>query len=230
MENILVVDDEKEIADLIELYLMNENYRVYKFYSSDNILEFLSTNSIDLAILDVMLSNMNGFELCRKIREKYHFPIIFLTAKIDETDKLDGFAFGADDYITKPFRSLDLLARVKSQIRRYKVYSKESKESENAITLREIRISKEKHEMRLNDKKINLTPIEFEIVWYLCKNSGRVVTNDELYKEVWKEKYYDNDNNTIMVHIRHIREKMNDVGKKAKYIITIWGVGYEIEK
>lgn len=228
MNNILVIDDEKEIADLIEVHLINENYNVYKFYNSDKILDFLSITKIDLAILDVMMPDINGFELCKLIREKYNFPIIFLSAKVEEVDKLYGFSVGADDYITKPFRHLELLARVKSHIRRNQLYSKNNEQE--IIEFRDIIINRDKYEFLLNDKKVNLTPLEFEIMWYLCKNRGKVVRSEDLFRDVWKEKYYDNDNNTLMVHIRHIREKMNDTGKIPKYIITVWGIGYEIEK
>lgn len=227
MNNILICDDEKDIADLLEIYLENENYKVHKFYNSKEIMNYLENNQIDLAILDVMMPDINGFDLCVQIRKKYDFPIIFLTAKIDEIDKINGFTLGADDYIEKPFRSLELLARVKSHIRRYKMGNIQINDE---LCFREIRINKVKHEMYLNDEKIFLTPTEFSIMWCLCNNRGRVVTNDELFKSVWKEKYYEADNNTIMVHIRHIREKMNDIQNKPKYIETIWGVGYEIKE
>ena len=229
MKNILIVDDEKDIADLIELYLTNENYKVHKFYSPEKIMEYLTKNQIDLAILDIMMPKINGYDLCIKIRQKYDFPIIFLTAKTQEIDKIKGLSLGADDYVEKPFRILELMARVKSHLRRYNIYS-QNKNINNEIIIREIKINKDKHEIYFGGKKINLTPTEFLIMWYLCKNKGRVVTNDELFKVVWKDKYYEADNNTITVYIRHIREKLNDTGNNPKYIKTIWGVGYEIEK
>ena len=228
--NILVVDDEKEIADLIEIYLKNENYNVYKFYESKDVLEMLDKVKIDLAILDIMMPDIDGFALCNKIREKYMFPIIFVTAKIEAIDKINGFNLGADDYITKPFQPLELMARVKAQLRRYTKYNPNNEDSKNIISFQNIMINNKTHEFYFNDKKIELTPIEFAIMWCLCLNRGNVVKTDELFKEVWQEKYYGNDNNTIMVHIRHLREKMNDNGKKPKYIKTIWGVGYKIEK
>ena len=227
--NILVVDDEKPIADLIEIYLKNENFNVYKFYESKDILKTLEKVKIDLAILDVMMPFVDGFSLCQKIREKYNFPIIFVTAKVEEIDKISGFNFGADDYITKPFKPLELLARVKAQLRRYTKYNQNTHD-ENVIDFRNILINKKTHEFYFDDKKIELTPIEFSIMWYLCLNRGNVVKTEELFKEVWQEKYYEADNNTIMVHIRHLREKIHDVGKKSKCIITVWGVGYKIEK
>ncbi len=228
--NILVVDDEKEIADLIEIYLKNENYNVYKFYESKDILKTLEEVPIDLAILDIMMPDIDGFALCNKIREKYMFPIIFVTAKVEAIDKINGFNLGADDYITKPFQPLELVARVKAQLRRYTKYNQNTINNANVITFQNIMINNETHEFYFNDQKIELTPIEFSIMWILCLNRGNVVKTDELFKEVWQEKYYENDNNTIMVHIRHLREKMHDNGKKPKYIKTIWGVGYKIEK
>ena len=228
--NILVVDDEKAIADLIEIYLKNENYNVYKFYDSKNILELLEKVDIDLAILDVMMPDIDGFMLCHKIREKYNFPIIFVTAKVEEIDKISGLTIGADDYITKPFQPLELMARVKAQLRRYKKYNQSNNNDDNIIDFRDIVINNNTHEFYFKEKKIFLTKTEFAIMWYLCFNRGKVVKSDDLFKSVWQEKYYEIDNNTIMVHIRHLREKMQDTGKKPQYITTIWGVGYKIEK
>ena len=226
--NILVVDDEMEIADLIEIYLTNENYKVYKYYSSKNVLKILENVDIDLALLDVMMPDIDGFSLCQKIREKYKFPIIFITAKVEKIDKINGLTIGADDYITKPFEPLEMVARVKAQLRRYKNYNNLKKT--NIIDFRNIVINKDTHEFYLNEEKIELTPIEFEILWYLCSKRGSVVKTEELFKQVWQEKYYENDNNTVMVHIRHLREKMKDTLKKPKYIVTIWGVGYKIDE
>ena len=227
--NILVVDDEKEIADLIEIYLKNENYKVYKYYSSKNVLENLKEMHIDLAILDIMMPDIDGFSLCKNIRKTYNFPIIFVTAKVEDIDKISGLTIGADDYITKPFEPLELLARVKAQLRRYKKYNQNIFD-ENVIDFRNILINQNTHEFYLNNEKIELTPIEFKIIWYLCLNRGKVVKMEDLFSYVWQTKYLEKDNNTIMVHIRHLREKMNDISKKPKYIITVWGVGYKIEK
>lgn len=226
--NILVVDDEKEIADLIEIYLQNEGYQVYKYYSSKEVLEDIQTKQIDLAILDVMMPDIDGFSLCLKIREKYEFPIIFVTAKVEDMDKISGLTIGADDYVTKPFQPLELVARVKAQLRRYKKYN--HVEDENIIEFRNISINSETHECYYNEKKLDLTPIEFSILWCLCKNRGKVVKAEELFEEVWQEKYLEKDTNTIMVHIRHLREKMKDTNKNPKVILTVWGVGYKIEK
>ena len=229
MTNILVVDDEKEIADLIEIYLKNENYQVYKYYNSKNIPKDLENINIDLAILDVMMPDLDGFSICQKIREKYNFPIIFVTAKVEDIDKINGLSIGGDDYITKPFQPLELVARVKAQLRRYKKYNNRE-EDHNIIDFRGIVINNETHECYFNNQKLSLTPIEFLILWVLCENRGKVVKNEELFMQVWKDKYFEKDNNTIMVHIRHLREKMNDHGKNPKYIKTVWGEGYKIEK
>lgn len=245
--NILVADDEKEIADLIEIYLKNEDYQVYKYYDSKDILKDLEKLDIDLAILDVMMPELDGFLLCSKIREQYNFPIIFVTAKMEDIDKISGLALGADDYITKPFVPLELVARVKAQLRRYTKYgsvkteklkkdasfernSSVSGEEEEEIDFREIVINRRTHEFYLKEQKIELTPIEFSILWLLCKDRGSVIKTDELFREIWKEEYYEKDNNTVMVHIRHLREKMEDSGKKQKYIKTVWGIGYKIER
>ena len=184
---------------------------------------------MDLAILDVMMPEIDGFTLCNKIREKYTFPIIFATAKVEEIDKINGLMIGADDYVTKPFQPLELIARVKAQLRRSQKYNNSNQE-ENIIDFRGILINKDTHEFYFNEKKIDLTKIEFEILWLLCENRGKVIKTDELFSKVWGSKYFEKDNNTVMVHIRHLREKMNDIGKKPKYIKTVYGVGYKIEK
>lgn len=227
--NILIVDDEKEIADLVSIYLGNENFNVYKYYSSNDVLRDLNKMDIDLAILDVMMPEIDGFELCHRIREKYTFPIIFATAKVEDMDKITGLTIGADDYVTKPFQPLELVARVKAQLRRYQKYNNNKKE-ENVIDFRGILINNDTHEFYFNERLVELTKTEFSILWLLCENRGNVVKSDELFMNVWKEKYYERDNNTIMVHIRHLREKMNDSGRNPKYIKTIYGVGYKIEK
>ncbi len=229
--DILVVDDEKEIADLIELYLANESYTVHKFYNGRDALAYLETETPALAVLDVMLSDMNGFSICQKIRETQNFPIIMLTAKDEEIDKITGLTLGADDYMTKPFRPLELIARVKAQLRRFTMYNNVplQEEDQNTISVSGLVINKLNHTCTLNEKPLSLTPTEFSILWSLCKNRGEVVSSDRLFFDVWGEKYYSNNNNTIMVHIRHLREKMNDSSEKPKYIKTVWGVGYKIE-
>lgn len=229
-DRILVVDDEKAIADLIELYLRNENYIVFKSHNGQDALALVESEPLDLAILDVMLPDMTGFEICQKIREKHNFPIIMLTAKDEEIDKITGLTLGADDYITKPFRPLEMVARVKAQLRRYTRYNpSEPADEENVIAFAGLVIDKDAHECTLNERPLSLTPTEFDILWMLASNRGRVVSSEELFREVWGEKYF-TSNNTVMVHIRHLREKMNDSAENPKYIKTVWGVGYKIEK
>lgn len=229
---ILVLDDEEEIADLVEVYLKNEGFTVKKFYQSTDALQCIESIRLDLAILDVMLPDIDGFTICQKIRENYNYPVIMLTAKEQETDKITGLTLGADDYITKPFRPLELVARVKAQLRRYTRYNQyeADKEQGNTIAFSGLLIEKENHTCFINEKPLSLTPIEFSILWYLCENRGRVVSSEELFQAVWGEKYFVNSNNTVMVHIRHLREKMFDSGERPRYIKTVWGVGYKIEK
>ena len=230
-EKILVVDDETEIADLIQVYLNNDGYTVYKFYNGVDALKCIEETELDLAILDVMLPDIDGFRICQKIREKFYFPVIMLTAKIDDSDKIMGLTIGADDYITKPFNPLEVVARVKTQLRRYQRYNN-SKQNQtivkNEYDIRGLIINRDSHKCFLFGKEISLTPIEFSILWYLCEHQGKVVSSEELFEAVWKEKYLDN-NNTVMAHIGRLREKMNEPAKKPKFIKTVWGVGYEIE-
>ena len=228
-EKVLVVDDEKEIADLVEVYLQNEGYHVYKFYNAKDALDCVKSTSFQLALLDVMLPDMDGFTLCRQIRQTYYFPIIMLTAKVEDMDKITGLTMGADDYITKPFNPLELVARVKTQLRRYMRYNTIGQEEEQEeCDIRGLYISNTSHKCELNGKEVDLTPLEFDIVWYLAKNKGKVVSSEELFEAVWKEKYLDN-NNTVMAHIARIREKMHETARKPKFIKTVWGVGYTIE-
>jgi len=229
--NIMVVDDEQSIADLIEVYLKNEGFTIYKFYNGQDALRCIESEQLELAILDVMLPDIDGFTLCQRIREKHNFPVIMLTAKEEEIDKITGLTLGADDYITKPFRPLELVARVKAQLRRFTKYnSSEPNQEEHLIAFSGLVLDMDTHECMLNEKKLSLTPTEFSILWVLCSNRGRVVSSEELFHEVWGDKYFTNSNNTVMVHIRHLREKMHDSAEHPKYIKTVWGVGYKIEK
>lgn len=231
-EKILVVDDEKEIADLIEVYLKNDGYTVYKYYNGIDALKCINEQELNLAILDVMLPGIDGFHICRKIREKYYYPVIMLTAKVEDGDKIMGLTIGADDYITKPFNPIEVAARVKTQLRRYKRYNNfaDNKEDKtNEYDIRGLLINKDKHKVFLYEKELQLTPIEFSILWYLCEHQGMVVSSEELFEAVWGEQYIDN-NNTVMAHIGRLREKLNEPAKKPKFIKTVWGVGYTIEK
>lgn len=228
--NILIVDDEKEIADLLEVYLKNEGYTVFKFYNGKDALNCIENTAPDLAILDVMLPDMDGFQICRKIREKFFFPVIMLTAKVEDGDKIMGLTIGADDYITKPFNPLEVVARVKTQLRRYTSYNNPNKpEISNEYDIRGLLINKENHKCFLFGKELSLTPTEFSILWYLCERQGAVVPSEELFEAVWGEKYL-NSSNTVMAHIGRLREKMNEPTKNPKFIKTVWGVGYTIEK
>lgn len=226
---VMVVDDEKEIADLVEVCLSNEGYQVVKYYSSVQALAEYSQNQLDLAIIDIMMPEIDGLSLCRKIRETDMFPIIMLTAKDGDMDKITGLANGADDYLTKPFNPLELVARVKAQLRRYLVYhAKEQEDSANVIEINGLVINLETHEATLYQKPLKLTPTEFAILWLLCQNRGRVISSEELFEKIWQEKYLES-NNTVMVHIRRLREKMHEEPRKPKYIKTVWGVGYKID-
>lgn len=228
--SILIVDDEREIADLVEVYLKNEEYDVYKCYTAKEAMDCIRTCKIDLAILDVMLPDEDGFSICRKIRLEHTFPVIMLTAKVEDLDKITGLTIGADDYITKPFNPLELIARVKAQLRRSMRYNEGTKPDEDVIDFSGLVLNRKSHECILNERPVSLTPTEFSILWLLCKNRGQVVSAEKLFLEVWGEKYYESSNNTVMVHIRHLREKMNEPASKPKFIKTVWGVGYTIEK
>lgn len=230
-EQILIVDDEKEIADLLEIYLQNDGYQVHKFYNGADALLCVEHTQLDLAIIDVMLPDTDGFSICRKIREKHFYPVIMLTAKIADTDKIMGLTIGADDYITKPFNPLEVMARVKTQLRRYTRYNKlaDRKQETEEHDIRGLLINKNTHKCCLYGKELQLTPLEFSILWYLCEHQGTVVPSEELYEAVWGEKYL-NQNNTVMAHIGRLREKMNESARKPKFIINVWGVGYTIEK
>ncbi|MGL5575038.1 MAG: VanR-ABDEGLN family response regulator transcription factor [Sarcina sp.] len=228
--NILVIEDEKEIADLLELYLQNENFKVFKFYSAVEGLKCIENEKIDLAILDVMLPDGDGFSICKKIREKYSYPVMMLTAKGEEIDKIMGLTLGADDYITKPFRPLELVARVKAQIRRYTKYNQMQACDEGIIRHKDLIVNVKTYECELNGEKLSLTPTEFLILKILLEEKGSVVSAEKIFHMIWEDEYFSKTNNTIPTHIRHLREKMCDSIDKPKYIKTVWGVGYKIEK
>ena len=227
--NILVVDDEPEIADLVEVYLQSEGCTVYKCNTGTQALAVVNSRSVDLAILDVMLPDISGFTLCGEIRKDHHFPVLMLTAKAEDMDKITGLTIGADDYITKPFNPLELMARVKAQLRRYTRYNEADKgDSRDILDFNGLVINRATHECTLYDKELNLTPIEFDILWMLAENRGQVISAERLFESVWGEKYLDR-NNTVMVHIRRLREKMGEPGRNPRFIKTVWGVGYKID-
>ena len=230
--DILIVDDEAAIAELLEVYLKNEGFSIRKAYTAAEALRLLGEAEPDLALLDVMLPDLDGFTLCRQIREKHLFPIIMLTAKVEDMDKITGLTLGADDYITKPFNPLELVARVKTQLRRYTRYNRPEGDitpaPENERDIRGLVINRDTHKCSLYGKNVPLTPIEFGILWYLCENQGRVVSSEELFEAVWGEKYLDN-NNTVMAHIGRLREKLGEPPRKPRFVKTVWGVGYQVE-
>ena len=229
--NILVVDDEKEIADLVELFLKNEGFTVYKFYDSKSAVDCIFSKQIDLALLDVMIDGIDGFSILRKIREQnLTFPVIMITAKVEDSDKILGLSLGADDYITKPFNPLEMVSRVKAQLRRFTLYNGNGRqESSEIYDNGGLIVNHETHECTLYERAVNLSPTEFNILWLLCQNAGKVVSTEDIFEKVWGEKYLDS-NNTVMVHIRRIREKLNEPPRNPKFIKTVWGVGYKIEK
>lgn len=229
--NILVVDDEQEIADLVEIYLVSDGYHVFKANDAEEGLRILEAEDIHLMLLDIMMPGMNGLELCRKVREHSNIPIIMLSAKSGDLDKIMGITGGADDYVTKPFNPLELTARVKSQLRRYTQLNPNTAErpEENEISIRSLSINKDNHKVVIDGEDIKLTPIEFDILYLLASNPGRVFSTDEIFERVWNEKVYE-ANNTVMVHIRRLRGKMNEDSREEKIITTVWGVGYKIEK
>lgn len=227
---ILIVDDEREIADVVELYLKNENYEVEKCYNGTDALRCIEENTPDMALLDVMLPDIDGFTILQKVRERHTFPVIMLTAKTEYMDKINGLTLGADDYIAKPFNPLELIARVKAQLRRFTKYNENGRPQEDVLDVAGLVLNRSTHECTYNERELTLTPIEFDILWILCENRGQVISSEQLFEQVWKEKYYKNSNNTVMVHIRHLREKMSGPTGKSDFIKTVWGVGYRVEK
>ncbi len=226
-EHILIVEDEPEIAGLLTYYLENDGYRVSCAGCAQEALELLSQTAVHLALLDVMLPGMDGFALCRKIRETHLFPVIMVTARTADMDKIQGLTIGADDYITKPFNPLEVTARVKTQLRRRMQYDQSGKEPE-CYDAAGLYICRETHKCELFGKPLALTPIEFDILWYLCQRHGKVVPTEELFEAVWGEQYLDS-NNTVMAHIARLREKMGEIPRKPRFIKTVWGVGYQID-
>ena len=230
--NILVVDDEREIADMVEIYLVSDGYKVFKANNAQEGLAILDKEEIHLVLLDIMMPGMDGLEMCRRIRETSNIPIIMMSAKSTDLDKILGLGTGADDYVTKPFNTLELTARVKSQLRRYTQLNPNStaREAEkNEIAIRGLVINKDNHKVTVFDEEIKLTPIEFDILYLLASNPGKVFSTDEIFERVWNEKVYE-ANNTVMVHIRRLRGKMKEDTRENKIITTVWGVGYKIEK
>ena len=228
--NILVVDDEKEIADLLEIYLISDGFQVLKAYSAKEGLRILEEKKIDLVLLDVMMPDMDGIAMCRRIRETNNIPIIMVSAKTQDIDKIVGLSTGADDYVAKPFNPLELMARVKSQLRRYRELNpSKPHERQEVISLKHLEINKVTHQVVCYGESIKLTPIEYNILLLLVKNAGKVFSIDQIYEAIWNEEAIGADN-TVAVHIRHIREKIEINPKEPRYLKVVWGVGYKIEK
>lgn len=226
MNTVLVVDDDSEIRDIIHVYLRNEGYHVIEAADGLKALDIIKTTSIQLVILDVMMPRMDGIMACIKIREISNTPIIMLSAKEEDIDKITGLTTGADDYMIKPFNPLELLARVKAQLRRQSLIGNE--EFNSLILIKDLIIDKTKHSVTLKGNHISLTPLEFSILELLASHPGQVFSTEKIYESVWKEPYGYSDN-TVMVHIRNLREKIEEHPREPKYIKTVWGVGYKIE-
>lgn len=229
--NILVVDDDKDIADLVEIHLVSDGYHIFKANNAKDGLAILEKEDIKLAILDIMMPGIDGLSMCRTIRETSTIPIIMLSAKSSDLDKIVGLSTGADDYVIKPFNPLELTARVKSQLRRYTKFNPDShgEKIESEIQIKHLTINRESHKVISGDKEVKLTPIEFDILYLLASNLGKVFSTDEIFERVWNEKMYE-ANNTVMVHIRRLREKIELDSRNAQIIKTVWGVGYKIDE
>lgn len=227
--NVLVVEDEKEISELIKKNLENEGFNIYQAYDGQIGLDMALSVDIQIVILDIMLPNMDGLEVCRQIRLKKNVPIIMLSAKSQDIDKVVGLSIGADDYLCKPFNMMELTARIRSQLRRYLYLNNTSIDKDNTIIVNDLLIDLDSHVVLIGDNEIKLTPTEYDILVLLAHNRGKVYSSEKIFEKIWDDKYYEANNN-VMVHIRNIREKLNDNSKDPRYIKTIWGVGYKIEK
>jgi DNA-binding response OmpR family regulator len=225
---VLVADDDQEIRDGIEIYLKNEGYDVLKAADGKEALELLESNEVHLLVLDIMMPNMDGITATFKIREEKNIPIIMLSAKAEDSDKIHGLSVGADDYVTKPFHPMELMARVKSQLRRY-VQLVTYEGSQKKIVIDGLALDEEAKEITVDGVGVKLTPIEFKITELLMKNAGRVFSINEIYERVWNEQAY-NAENIVAVHIRKIREKIEADPKNPRYVKVVWGIGYKIEK
>ena len=233
MNHILIVEDDKDIRDGVVIYLKSQGYQV--FMATDGIegLETLEKEEIHLAIVDIMMPRMDGITMTMKLREKYDFPVIMLSAKSEEVDKVMGLNIGADDYVTKPFTPMELMARVNSQMRRYKRFmeklqAQEQAQTDTIYTMGGLEVNENTFEVRVDDVPVKMTPMEFKILLLLIKNPGRVFSADEIYERVWNERAVNTE--TVMVHVRNIREKIEINPKEPKYLKVVWGVGYKIEK
>ena len=229
MTNILVCDDDKEIVDAIEIYLQQECYQIYKAYDGEQAIKVLKEMNIQLLIIDIMMPRLDGIHATLKIREFSSVPIIFLSAKSEDTDKILGLNMGADDYITKPFNPLELVARVKSNLRRYTQLGSLNVENNALYQVGGLCMNDDTKEVTVDGEPVKLTPIEYNILFLLVKNQGKVFSIDQIYENIWNEEAIGADN-TVAVHIRHIREKIEINPKEPRYLKVVWGVGYKVEK
>lgn len=229
MANILVCDDDKEIVDAIEIYLSQDGYQIYKAYDGEQAIDILKKEEIHLCIMDVMMPKLDGIRATLKIREYSSIPIIMLSAKSEDTDKILGLNIGADDYITKPFNPLELVARVKSNLRRYTSLGSLNVENKAIYQVGGLVINDDTKQVTVDDEPVKMTPIEYNILLLLVKNQGRVFSIDQIYESIWNEDAIGADN-TVAVHIRHIREKIEINPKEPRYLKVVWGVGYKIDK
>ena len=227
-QRVLVVDDEKEIADLLEIYLISDGFQVLKAYSAKEGLRILEEKKIDLVLLDVMMPDMDGIAMCRRIRETNNIPIIMVSAKTQDIDKIVGLSTGADDYVAKPFNPLELTARVKSLLRRYTQLGAIAENKPAVFRIGGLVMDDERKEVTVDGEPVKLTPIEYNILLLLVKNQGRVFSINQIYESIWNEEAIGADN-TVAVHIRHIREKIEINPKEPRYLKVVWGVGYKIE-
>ncbi len=226
-DRILIVDDDNEIAELVSIYLKNDGYKTVIINNPLEVMNYLKRTNVDLAVIDVMMPGMNGIELCLNIRKAFNFPIIMLSAKSQDFDKIHGLTSGADDYITKPFNPIELIVRVKSQLRRFKQYRGEDKSPSSNLAIGELQLNVETRQVLVGEKEVRLTPKEFDILELLLRNKGIVMSIEKIYEIVWNEPYL-NSENTVMVHINKIREKIEHDSKNPHYIKTVWGTGYKI--
>ncbi|PIH04639.1 response regulator transcription factor [Clostridium combesii] len=227
MEKILIIEDDEDIRDILKLYLEGQSYEIFEAENGIEATKQL-VKQPDLVILDLMLPDIDGLSICKNIRKKYYYPIIMITAKNADQDKILGLSYGADDYITKPFNPLEVVARVKAQLRRYKQYDENITDTES-IYYKALTLNQKSKQVSINEKEIKLTPTEFKILEVLLKRKGEVLSGEELFNLIWEDEYYSKSTNTITVHVRNLREKMGDSFEKPEYIKTVWGVGYIIE-
>ncbi|WP_346936826.1 response regulator transcription factor [Clostridium sp.] len=227
MEKILIIEDDEDIRDILRVYLEGQAYEIWESENGAEAMEQLIKQP-DLIILDLMLPDIDGLSICKSIRKKYHYPIIMITAKNTDQDKILGLSYGADDYITKPFNPLEVVARVKAQLRRYKEYAENITDTER-IYHKGLTLNQKSKQVNINGREIKLTPTEFKVLEVLLQRKGEVLSGEELFHFIWEDEYYSKSTNTITVHIRNLREKMGDSSEKPEYIKTVWGVGYIIE-